>query len=123
MTSALLLENIHDTAVERFKEAQVTVERCTGGRECLGDDRVRPWRGGDLHREHGQPGGGDAVTFLFLKPPPPRGVGFQCAATDVYSYAEVRVSATAMTITPKDGAGNLVHDKTGAACGPFRVSK
>ncbi|MGO4332983.1 phosphoglycerate dehydrogenase [Cupriavidus sp. 2TAF22] len=30
MTSALLLENIHDTAVERFKEALVTVERRSG---------------------------------------------------------------------------------------------
>ncbi|EHP44332.1 D-3-phosphoglycerate dehydrogenase [Cupriavidus basilensis OR16] len=39
MTSALLLENIHDTAVERFKEAQVTVERRTGA--LAGDELHR----------------------------------------------------------------------------------
>ena len=37
----------------------------------------------------GTPGVGDAITSLFLKPAPPRGVGLTCTATDVYSYSEV----------------------------------
>ena len=40
----------------------------------------------------GKRGTGDFVTSLFLKPPPPRGIGMLCAATDVDSYAEVRVT-------------------------------
>jgi alkaline phosphatase D len=67
----------------------------------------------------GRPGTGDFVTSLFLKPPPPRGIGMLCAATDVYSYSEVRVTATTLTVTPKTASGALVHEKTGGACGPL----
>ena len=67
----------------------------------------------------GKPGTGDFVTSLFLKPPPPRGIGMLCAATDVFSYSEVRVTATTLTVTPKTSSGALVHEKTGGACGPL----
>jgi len=33
------------------------------------------------------------VQAAFFKPPPPGGVGMQCAATDQFSYAEVKVTA------------------------------
>ena len=42
-----------------------------------------------------------------------------CAATDQPSYAEVQVTATTLTVTPKTPAGTLVHEKTGGACGPL----
>jgi phosphodiesterase/alkaline phosphatase D-like protein len=67
----------------------------------------------------GRRGTGDLVTSLFLKPAPPRGIGMLCAATDLDSYAEVRVTATTLTVTPKTASGTLVHEKTGAACGPL----
>jgi alkaline phosphatase D len=67
----------------------------------------------------GKPGTGDFVTSVFLKPPPPRGIGMLCAATDVFSYSEVRVTASTLTVTPKTAAGTLVHEKTGGACGPL----
>ncbi len=51
------------------------------------------------------PGLGDLVTALFLKPAPPRGVGMACAATDVYSYAEVTVTSTRLTVVPKTAVG------------------
>jgi alkaline phosphatase D len=72
----------------------------------------------------GRQGIGDAVTSLFLKPTPPNGIGMKCAATDVYSYAEVRVTRTTLTVTPKTSTGALVHEQTGAPCGPLvlRVS-
>lgn len=69
----------------------------------------------------GTPGVGDAITALFLKPAPPRGVGLACTATDVYSYSEVKVTATALTVTPKDASGDRLKEKTGAACGPLVV--
>ena len=67
----------------------------------------------------GQRGMGSAITALFYKPAPPRGVGMACASADVYSYAEVKVTAAAITVTPKDAAGALVREETGGACGPF----
>ena len=67
----------------------------------------------------GRPGLGSAITALFYKPAPPRGVGMACASANVYSYAEVTVSGAALTVTPKDAAGKLVREETGGACGPF----
>jgi alkaline phosphatase D len=67
----------------------------------------------------GQTGMGSAITALFYKPAPPRGVGMACASADVYSYAEVEVTGAAITVTPKDASGRLVREETGGACGPF----
>jgi alkaline phosphatase D len=69
----------------------------------------------------GSAGSGHAVAALFLKPAPPRGIGLRCAAIDVYSYAQVRVTSTALTITPKDQDGRLVREPGGTPCGPFVV--
>jgi alkaline phosphatase D len=70
----------------------------------------------------GTRGSGDAVAALFLKPAPPRGIGLRCAAIDVYSYAQVRVTSSALTITPKDQDGRLVREPGGTPCGPFTVT-
>jgi alkaline phosphatase D len=67
------------------------------------------------------PGSGAVITALFLKPQPPRGVGFTCANTDTYSYVQVHVTASALTITPKDGQGQLVKDAGLGPCGPFVI--
>ena len=67
----------------------------------------------------GQKGLGSAIVALFYKPAPPTGVGMPCASGNVYSYAEVKVTGAAITVTPKDGSGRLVREETGAACGPF----
>ena len=67
------------------------------------------------------PGSGAVVTALFLKPQPPRGVGFTCANTDVFSYVQVHVTSSALTITPKDGQGKLVQDAGLGPCGPFTI--
>ena len=42
-----------------------------------------------------------------------------CASGNVYSYASVRVTGSALTVTPRDQAGKLVREETGAPCGPF----
>ena len=67
----------------------------------------------------GNPGAGAAITGLFLKPAPPRGAGMACAVADTYSYAQVAVTRATVTVTPKDAAGRLLREATGAACGPF----
>jgi hypothetical protein len=67
----------------------------------------------------GAAGAGAAITGLFLKPAPPRGAGMACAVADTYSYAQVAVTRATVTVTPKDAAGRLLREATGAACGPF----
>jgi hypothetical protein len=46
-------------------------------------------------------------------------MGMPCAALDVYSYAEVTVTAKTLTVTPKDGQGRPVREQTGAVCAPL----
>jgi alkaline phosphatase D len=66
-------------------------------------------------------GAGNTVGNLFFKPRPPAGVGMLCASLDVYSYAEVVVTSSRLTITPKDSAGRLVREPGGEGCGPFTL--
>jgi phosphodiesterase/alkaline phosphatase D-like protein len=70
----------------------------------------------------GAPGTGSLLNALFFKPAPPRGIGMRCAASDVFSYAQVRVTATELTITPKDQNGQLVRELGGNPCGPFTIA-
>ncbi len=70
----------------------------------------------------GAKGTGALVTSVFLKPPPPRGIGMACAATDVFSYSEVVVTPTRLTVTPKTASGGRVEEQTGAACAPLVVA-
>jgi phosphodiesterase/alkaline phosphatase D-like protein len=67
----------------------------------------------------GAPGAATAVTALFYKPQPPRGVGMRCAATDVFSYAQVRATRRTLTVTPKDARGRRVRERLGGPCGPL----
>jgi phosphodiesterase/alkaline phosphatase D-like protein len=71
----------------------------------------------------GTPGAGNTVGRLFFLPPPPAGLGVRCAALDVYSYAEVEVTSTRLTVTPKDAAGRRVRQLDGSRCGPFRIRR
>jgi hypothetical protein len=64
-----------------------------------------------------QPGSGRLVDNFFLTPPPPQGVGMQCAIVDQFSYGQVKVTGTRMTITPKGIDGRPQTDD-GRPCGP-----
>jgi alkaline phosphatase D len=63
-------------------------------------------------------GSGITVSQLFFKRTPPFGVGMRCVAPDTYSYAEVSVTATTLTVTPKDEHGNVVTEVGGQPCAP-----
>jgi alkaline phosphatase D len=67
----------------------------------------------------GTPGAGTAIAALFFKPAPPNGVGMRCAALDTYSYAEVSVAATRLTVALKSSSGEPVREATGVACPPL----
>jgi phosphodiesterase/alkaline phosphatase D-like protein len=75
----------------------------------------------EINQAAGRDDAGDLVTAAFFKGAPPNGVGMVCASTDVFSYTEVKVTGTALTLTPKDLAGNPVKEKDGAPCGPFTI--
>jgi len=73
----------------------------------------------EIDRFLGTPGAGTAIGALFFKPPPPNGMGMRCAALDVYSYAQVTVTARRFTVAPRDVKGNPVREATGVACSPL----
>ena len=58
----------------------------------------------------------------FFKAPRPVGLGMRCAALDTYSYVEVRVTARALTIIPKDDQGRLLRERPGGPpCRPVVI--
>jgi alkaline phosphatase D len=69
----------------------------------------------------GAPGASAFLTALFFKPAPPGGLGLACAATDTYGYAQVVVTGSRLTVTPKTSAGGRVVDATGRPCAPLVV--
>ncbi len=58
--------------------------------------------GAEIDDATNQPGSGAALRGAFFKPPPPNGVGMQCAVIDKFSYGQVRVTRNRLTITLKD---------------------
>jgi alkaline phosphatase D len=75
----------------------------------------------EIERFLGAPGAGALVNALFFKPPPPRGLGLQCAATDQFGYAQVAVTAATLTVTPRTPSGAVVRDSAGQPCSPLVV--
>ena len=73
----------------------------------------------EIDRFLGTPGAGTAIGALFFKPSPPNGMGMRCAALDVYSYAQVTVTARTLTVAPRDARGRPVREATGVACSPL----
>jgi alkaline phosphatase D len=73
-----------------------------------------------LELEHAtdRPGIGALADSLFLTPQPPGGVGMRCSVVDKFSYGQVKVTKSRLTVTPKDINGQPLTDN-GAPCGPF----
>ncbi len=63
------------------------------------------------------PAAGPLVQSAFLKPQPPNGVGMQCASTDQFSYAQVAVSKSRLTVDLLDADDAPVLD-TGDTSAP-----
>jgi phosphodiesterase/alkaline phosphatase D-like protein len=79
----------------------------------------------EISNSSGNPNGGNLVTSVLFKGPPPNGLSMKCAATAVFSYSEVTVSRKRLTVTPKDINGKLVHEAPqdgGGPCGPFTLT-
>ncbi len=64
----------------------------------------------EIDETTGQPNSGALVDNFFFTPPPPNGVGMYCAVIDQFSYGQVRVTNSQLTITPKDQNGVPLTD-------------
>jgi alkaline phosphatase D len=58
----------------------------------------------------GNPAAGPLAQSAFFKPQPPDGVGMQCASTDQFSYAQVEVTKSRLTIDLLDADDQPVQD-------------
>ena len=65
---------------------------------------------GEINATIGNQSGGSLIHDVFLKPPPPNGVGMSCAAINQFSYAEVEVSKSQMTVDLLDADDQPVID-------------
>ena len=65
----------------------------------------------------GNPAAGSLVQSLFFKPQPPSGMGMQCASVDQFSYAQVEVTKSRLTIDLLDPNDEPVLD-TGDSADP-----
>jgi phosphodiesterase/alkaline phosphatase D-like protein len=71
----------------------------------------------EIDRATGGSGNGEAADTAFFTPPPPDGVGMQCSVGDKFSYGQVRVTRSRLTVTPKGIDGKPLHDGA-KPCGP-----
>ncbi|MBK5233250.1 MAG: alkaline phosphatase D family protein [Thermoleophilia bacterium] len=65
---------------------------------------------GEINGATGNPSSGPLIQSVFLKSPPPLGVGMQCASTDQFSYAEVEVTRAQLKIDLLDDKDQPVLD-------------
>ena len=72
----------------------------------------------EINQATGSPVAAAAVDAAFFEPQPLAGLGMQCSILDQFSYGEVSVTSSKLTITPKNinGAPQTSDD---GPCGPF----
>jgi alkaline phosphatase D len=76
--------------------------------------------GTDANAKLGNPNAASAVATLF-KAPRPFGLGMRCAALDVDSYVQVKVSSKLLTVSPLDQNGQLVREGGTTPCAPVPI--
>src|SRR5215210_177063 len=77
----------------------------------------------DIEDDTGNPSAGELANNFFLRQPPPNGPGIRCSNIDVFSYGQVTVTSSKLTIALKDASGRTVEDPDGKACGPYVVAR
>jgi alkaline phosphatase D len=115
-----LSTDVHATLVNdaRFKTLEPGGPQNSGILEATVGPAATATFSREINDAVGSPIGGVGVDAFFLEPEPPFGVGMQCSGIDQFSYGEVAVSSTQLTITPKDIHGTPLTTDDGP-CGPF----
>jgi alkaline phosphatase D len=65
---------------------------------------------GEINNAIGDPTAASKIRALFFNAPPPTGVGMQCSGLDQFSYAEVSVTSSALTVNLKEIEGKPVSN-------------
>jgi alkaline phosphatase D len=65
---------------------------------------------GEIDGAVNNPSAASLIRALFFNAPPPTGVGMQCSGLDQFSYAEVAVNKSQLTVQLKDIEGNPVQN-------------
>jgi alkaline phosphatase D len=65
---------------------------------------------GEINGAVNNPAAAGLIRALFFNAPPPTGVGMQCSGLDQFSYAEVVVNKSQLTVQLKDIEGNPVQN-------------
>jgi phosphodiesterase/alkaline phosphatase D-like protein len=118
-----LTTDVHATLVNdaRFKTLEPGGPQDSGILEVtVGPAATKPFAQ-EINDAVGNQSAAGLVDALFFEPQPPSGLGMQCSDLDQFSYGEVEVTSTRLTITPKDIGGNPLTNDDGA-CGPFDLS-
>lgn len=81
---------------------------------------------GEIGGAVGSPTAATSIRAFFFNAPPPTGVGMQCSGLDQFSYAEVSVAKTALTVNLKDIEGKPVQNtadrnKPAEPCAPIVI--
>jgi alkaline phosphatase D len=81
---------------------------------------------GEINGSVGSTSAATSIRTIFFNPPPPAGVGMSCSGLDEFSYAQVAVSKTALTVNLKNIEGKPVlntadRTKPGEACAPIVI--
>jgi alkaline phosphatase D len=77
----------------------------------------------DIEDDTNNSSAGDLANNFFLRQQPPNGPGIRCSNIDVFSYGQVSVTSSKLTIALKDAAGKTVKDPDGKDCGPYVVAR
>ena len=115
-----LTTDVHATLVNdaRFQTLEPGGPQNSGILEATVGPAATASFGKEIDGTVGIPGAANVVDNLFFEPQPPSGLGMQCSGIDQFSYGEVTVNSSQLTITPKDINGNPLITDDGV-CGPF----
>lgn len=115
-----LTTDVHATLVNdaRFQTLESVGPRNSGILDVTVGSAATANLGLEIDSAIGVTGGGALVDTAFFEPQPPGGVGMRCSIVDQFSYGEVRVTASRLTITPKGIDGRPQRDGN-RPCGPF----
>lgn len=118
LTTDLHATLINDVRYTHFPEEGASKD--TGMIDFVTGPVAKNTFGTDANAKLGNPNAAQAVATLF-KAPRPFGLGMRCAALDVDSYVQVKVTRKLLTVSPLDQNGQLVRESGVKPCAPVPI--
>ena len=118
LTTDLHATLINDVRYTQFPEEGASKD--TGMIDFVTGPVAKNTFGTDANAKLGNPNAAQAVATLF-KAPRPFGLGMRCAALDVDSYVQVKVTRKLLTVSPLDQNSQLVRESGVKPCAPVPI--